>query len=118
MIISLALSIRIAPSGRAAATRSATKSWSPMKLSVCVSLRQLLIQFHYSSSFEALGHPGVTSLKALLTLTDDTFRARLRLVGYQVFIRCQVTVTVGVGLGIRASIRKVGKQVPLVIVLA
>ena len=67
-----------------------------MELSVGVSFRQLLIQLYDSSSCEALCHPGVTSLNALLTLTNDKLCARLRLVGYKMLLCCQVTVTVDV----------------------
>ena len=54
--------------------------------------------------------------ESLLGVPNDKVRARIRLVGLQVLRRGQITVAVGIGVLIRAAIRHVGKQVPLVVV--
>ena len=89
-----------------------------MKLVVSVAIRQLLFHLHCASEFEALGDAGVSSGKSLLGVPNDKLRARLWLVGHQVLISRQITMAVGVGVRIRATIRQVGKQVPLVVVRA
>ena len=82
-----------------------------MKLAVCVSIRQLtLLHVHYASSFEAPCHSGVFPGELLLAVPNDEFRARLRLVGHKVLVRCQVTVTVGVSVRIGTTIGKSGSK--------
>ena len=87
-----------------------------MELTVGIAIWQFLFHVHYASDFEAPGHAGVFPDESLLSVPDNEFRARFRLVGHQVLLCCQVTLTVGVGVWIRAAIRQFGEQVPLVIV--
>ena len=89
-----------------------------MKLAVSVAIRQLLFHLHCASEFEALGDAGVSSGKSLFGVSNNKLRARLWLVGNQVLFSPQITMAVGVGVRIRATIRQVGKQVPLVVIWA
>ena len=87
-----------------------------MELAVGVTIRQLLLHVQCAIEFEAPGNSGVFPGESLLATLDDELRAWLRLVGHQVLFRCQVTVTVGVGVRIRAAIRQIGEQVPFIVV--
>ena len=87
-----------------------------MELAVGVTIRQLLIHLFCTSEFEAPGNSGVSPSEALLWVSNDKLCARLRMVGDQVFLRCQVTVAVGVSIRIRAAIRQVSEQVPFIVV--
>ena len=89
-----------------------------MELAVGVTIRQLLHHLHCASEFEAPSDAGVSSDKSLLGVTDDKLRARLWLVGQQMLLSRQITVDVGVGVRIWATIWQVGKQVPLFVVRA
>ena len=84
-----------------------------MELAVGVTIRQLLFNLHCSSELEAPGDAGVSSGELLLGVPNDKLRAR-----HQVLFTRQITVTVGVDVRIGATIRQVGKQVPLVVVRA
>ena len=88
-----------------------------MEHAVGVAIRQLL-HLHCASEFEAPGDAGVFSGESLLGVLNDQLRARLWLVGHQVLLSRQITVAVGVGVRSRATIRQIGKQVPLVVVRA
>ena len=87
-----------------------------MELAIGVIIRQLLLVINYATKFEAFGYAGVFPGVSLLAMLDDELRASLRLVGYQVLLRCQVTVAVGVGVWIWAAIRQVGEQAPFIVV--
>ena len=52
-----------------------------MKLAVSVIIRQLLLNLHCASDFEAPCDAGVSSGKSLFGVPNDTLRARLWLVG-------------------------------------
>ena len=71
-----------------------------MELAVGVTIKQLLHYVHYASSFEAPAHKSVFPGESLLAVPDDELRAKLRLVGHQVYLCCQITVTVGVNVRI------------------
>ena len=83
-----------------------------MEIAIGVTIRQLLLPIN----FEAPGHAAVFPGDSHLAMLDDELRCWLRLFGDQVFLRCEVTVAVGVGVQIRAAIRKVGEQVPFIVV--
>ena len=87
-----------------------------MKLAVGIIIKQLLLDVHDDSLCEASIHAGVYSCESLFAMSDDKIRARFTLVGNHVFLRCHVTVTVCVCVRIRATIKHVNKQVPLVVV--
>ena len=89
-----------------------------MELAIGVTIRQLLLYLNCTSKFEAPSDTGVYAGESLLGVPNDKLRARLWLVGYQVLFSRQITMAVGVGVRIRATIRQVGKQVPLVVVRA
>ena len=89
-----------------------------MKLAVSVAIRQLFFHLHCASEFEALGYAGVSSGKSFLGGPNDKLRARLWLVGHLMLFSRKITIIVGVGVRIRATIRQVGKQAPLVVVRA
>ena len=89
-----------------------------MKLAVGVNIRQLLLHLYCASVFEAPGDAGVSSGKSLLGVPNDKLHARLWLVGHQVLLSRQITVAVDVAVRIPATIRKIGKQVPFVVVQA
>ena len=89
-----------------------------MELASGVTIRQLLLHLNCASEFEAPGDAGVSAGESLLGVQNDKLRARLLLVGYKVLLSRQITVAVGVGVQIRATIRQVGKQLPLVVVRA
>ena len=56
--------------------------------------------------------------ESLFWVPNVDLRTRLWLVGRQVLLSRQITLVVGVGVFIRATIRQVGKQVLLVVVRA
>ena len=87
-----------------------------MELAIGVTIRQLLFHLICASEFEAPGDAGVSSRESLHELPNDKFRARLWLVGFQVLLKLQITVDVGVGVRIRGTIRQIGKQVPLFVI--
>ena len=89
-----------------------------MELAIGVTIRQLLLHLHCASEFEAPDDAGVSSDESLLGVPNDKLRARLWLVSHQVLLSSQITVAVGVGVRIRATIWQVGKQVPLVVARA
>ena len=89
-----------------------------MELAVSVTIRQLLLHLHCASEFEAPGDTGVSSGESLLGVPNDKLRARFWLVGHPVLLRFQITVAVGMGVRIRATIWQVSKQVPLVVLRA
>ena len=89
-----------------------------MELAVSVSIRQLLLHLHCASEFEAPGDAGVSSGESLIGVSNDELRTRLWLVGHKVLLSRQITVAVGVGVWIWATIWQIGKQVPLVVVRA
>ena len=84
-----------------------------MELTVGVTIRQIVLHVQCASEFEAPGKSGMSPSEARFWVPNDKLCARLRLVGDQVFLRCQVTVAVGVGVWIWTAIRQVGEQVPL-----
>ena len=87
-----------------------------MELAIGVTIRQDLIHLNFASEFEAPGDAGVSAGESLLGVPNNKLRATLWLVGYQMLFSCQITVAVGVGVRIRATIRQIGKQVPLVVI--
>ena len=87
-----------------------------MELAIGVTIRKLFLHLNCASEFEAPGDAGVSAGESLLGVPNDKLRARLWLVGYQVLLSSQITVAVGVGVRIRATIRQIGKQVPLVVI--
>ena len=89
-----------------------------MELAVSVTIRQFLFHLYCASKFEAPGYAGVSSGESLFGMPNNKFRARLWLVGHQMLLSRQLAMAVGVGVWIRATIRQVGKQVPLVVVRA
>ena len=89
-----------------------------MELAVADTIRQLLLHLHFASEFEAPGDAGVSLGESLHGVPNDNLRSRLWLVGHPVLLRFQITVIVGVGVRIRATIWQVSKQVPLVVVQA
>ena len=89
-----------------------------MELAISVTIRQFLLHLHCASELEALGHAGVSPGESLLGVPNDELRTRLWLVGHKVLLSRQITVAVGVSVRIRATIKQVGKQVPLDVVRA
>ena len=89
-----------------------------MELAVGVTISQVYLHVHCASDFKAPGDAGVLSGESLLWVPNYKLRAILWLVGHQVLLSPQITVAVGVGVRIRATIWQVGKQVPLVVVRA
>ena len=87
-----------------------------MELAIGVTIRQLLLHLNCASEFEAPGDAGVSEGESLLGVPNNQLRARLWLVCYQVRLSRQITVAVGVGVRIRATIRQIGKKVPLVVI--
>ena len=88
------------------------------ELAVGVTFRQLLLQVHCASKFEAPGHAGVSPGESLLGMPNDELRTSLWLVGHRLLFSRQISVAVGVGVRIRATIWQIGEQVPLVVVRA
>ena len=89
-----------------------------MELAVGVTIRQFLLHVNCPSKFEAPGTAGLSSGKSLLGVPNDELRTRLWLVGHHVLLNRQITVAVGMGVRIRATIRHAGKLVPLIVVRA
>ena len=87
-----------------------------MELVIGVTIRQLLLHLNCASEFEAPGDAGVSANESLVAMPNDKLRARLWLVGYQVLLRFQITDAEDVSVRIRANIRQIGKQVPLVVI--
>ena len=87
-----------------------------MELAIGVTIRQLLLHLNCASEFQAPGDSGVSARESLLRVLNDKLHARHWLVGYQVLFSRQITVAVGVGVLIRATIRQIGKQVLLVVI--
>ena len=87
-----------------------------MELAIGVTISQLLLHLNCASEFEAPGGAGVSAGKSLLGVPNDKLHARLWLVGYQVLLSPQITVAVGISVRIRATIKKIGKLVPLVVI--
>ena len=87
-----------------------------MERAVDVTIWQLLMHAQCASEFKAPGNSGVSLSEALFWLPNDKLCARLRLGGYEVLIRCQVTMAVGVGVWIWAAIRQVSEKVPFIVV--
>ena len=89
-----------------------------MELAVGVTIRQLLLHVHCASKLEAPGRAGMSPGESLLGMPNDELSTRLWLVGHHVLLSHEITVAVGVGVRIRAIINQVGKQMPIVVVLA
>ena len=87
-----------------------------MKLAIGVTIRQLLFHLNCATEFEAPGDASVSAGESPLRVPNDKLHARLWLVGYQMLLSRQITVAVGVGVRIRATIRQIGKQVPFVVI--
>ena len=87
-----------------------------MELAVGVTIRQLLFHVHCASKLEAPGHAGVSPRESLLGVPNNELCTRLWLVNHQVLFSRQIIVAVCMGVRIWATIRQVGKQVPLVVV--
>ena len=87
-----------------------------MELAISVTIRKLFLHLNCASEFEAPDHAGVSVGESLLGAPNDHLRARLWLVSYQVLFSRQITGAVGAGVRIRATIRQIGKQVPLVVI--
>ena len=87
-----------------------------MELAIGVTTRHLLLHLNCASEFEAPGDAGVSAGKSLIGMPNYQLRARLWLVSYEVLLSRQITVAVGVGVWILATIRQIGKQVPLVVI--
>ena len=88
-----------------------------MELIVGITIRQLLLlHLHYASEYKVPGYTSTSPGKSFIAVLNYKLRTRLWLVGHKVLLCCQVTVAVGVGVWIRATISQVGEQVPLVIV--
>ena len=88
-----------------------------MEHAVGVTIRHFVfLHVHLASKFEAPGNSGVSASKQLFWVLNDELCPRLKLVGDQVFLRCQVTVAVSVSIRIRAAITQVGEQVPFIVV--
>ena len=86
-----------------------------MELAVFVTIRQFLLYVNCASEFEAAGNSDVTPSEALLSVPNDELHTWIRLIGHQMLFNDKITLAVGVGDQIRATIRKVGKHVPLVV---
>lgn len=56
--------------------------------------------------------------ESLFAVPKNKLFAKLRFVGHQMLLRCQITVIIGVSVKFRANIKEVGKQVPLLVVHA
>ena len=81
-----------------------------------VTIRQLLLHLNCTSEFEAPRHAGASPSESLFSVPNDELYPRLRLVGDQVFLCCQITVAVSVSVKIRVTIRHICKKLPLVVV--
>ena len=89
-----------------------------MELAIGVTIRQFLLHHHCAIEFEAPGYAGVSPSESLLGVPNDELRTRPWLVGHLVLLSRQITMSVGMGVRILATIRQVGKQVPLIVVRA
>ena len=89
-----------------------------MELAIGVIIRQLLLHLNCASELEAPGAAGVSAGESLFGVPNDKLRVRLWLIGYQVLISRQITVTGGVGVWIQVTIKQIGKLVPLVVIKA
>ena len=89
-----------------------------MELAISVTIRPFLLHLYCASEFEALGHAGVSLGESLQGVPNDELRTRLWLVVHKLPLSRQITVAVDVSVRIRATIKQVGKQVPLVVLRA
>ena len=85
-----------------------------MELAVGVTIRQLFLHVQCAKEFEAPGNLSVSPSETFRWVPNDKLCARLRLFDDKVFLRCQVTVVVGVGVCMWAAIRQVGEKVPFI----
>ena len=78
-----------------------------MELAVSVTIRQLFFHLQCASEFEAPNDAGVSSGESLLGVPNDKLRSRPWLIGHQMLFSRQITMAVGMGVRIRATIRQV-----------
>ena len=87
-----------------------------MVITVGVSVWQLLVHCLNTSEFKAPRHARLFPSEALFAVSDYELRSRLWHVNHHELLGCQVTVSVGVSIGIRTTVRQVGDQVALVVI--